>query len=83
MVIHHYSFTNYFVLKVEKLLGQPNSPCYLSNYKGEVVHFVMMKYVFSSRRCRQSGQNRRKTYGHCKTRTHGHAFEVGLIYSEF
>ena len=55
MIIHHYSFTSYFVLKVQKLLGQPNSPCYLSNYKGEVVHFVMMmKYVFSSRRCRQT-----------------------------
>ena len=57
MIILHYSFTNYFVLKVEKLLGQPNSPCYLSNYKGEVglyLHFVMIKYVFSSRRCRQT-----------------------------
>ena len=41
---------------------------------------VMMNEELSSRRCRQSGQTRRKTYGPGETRTHDHAFRGHLLY---
>ena len=42
-------------------------------------NWIYQKYILSSRRCRQSGQTRRKTYGPGETRTHDHAFRGHLL----